>query len=92
LVSLQAKPSGAVGSEAASQAQPISGSQRQGLAAYCEVDARRKKSVNRMPKWADKRKVLIFYEMAADLGLSVDHIIPLQERTSAAYMWRIVCR
>ena len=31
-----------------------------------------------MPKWADKRKIRLFYEMAADLGLSVHHIIPLQ--------------
>ena len=29
-------------------------------------------------KWANKRKIRAFYEMAADLGLTVDHDVPLQ--------------
>jgi hypothetical protein len=51
---------------------------RREYAAYRELDARRKRSVNRMPKWANKKKIRAFYEMASDLGLSVDHIIPVQ--------------
>ena len=51
---------------------------RREYAAYRELDARRKKSVNRMPKWANKKKIRAFYEMATDLGLTVDHDIPLQ--------------
>ena len=51
---------------------------RRNYASYRELDARRKRSVNRMPKWANKDRIRQLYEMASDLGLSVDHIVPLQ--------------
>lgn len=33
---------------------------------------------SQMPSWADKKKILYFYEEASYLGLTVDHIIPLK--------------
>ena len=45
---------------------------------YRKISTQRAKHRNRIPKWADKRRLHSFYRMANDLGLTVDHIVPLQ--------------
>ncbi|MDD5006737.1 MAG: HNH endonuclease signature motif containing protein [Candidatus Omnitrophica bacterium] len=39
--------------------------------------AMRRGKTPHMPKWADKRKIEEIYKQARDMGLTVDHIIPL---------------
>ena len=45
---------------------------------YEAIDKRRKEHLYRIPAWQPTKQIADFYEMASDLGLEVDHIIPLQ--------------
>ena len=51
---------------------------RRSCGRYREVDSRRKWFLNNIPAWTTRKQLQVFYDMAADLGLEVDHIIPLQ--------------
>jgi hypothetical protein len=42
--------------------------------------AQKARELNRVPAWADLKKIERFYIKAAKLGLTVDHVIPLQGR------------
>ena len=42
------------------------------------LERRRKEFLNRIPAWANRAKIRAFYAMAKDLGLTVDHDVPLQ--------------
>ncbi len=45
---------------------------------YRPIDRRRKLALDRIPAWQSRAEIVAFYDMAHDLGLEVDHIIPLQ--------------
>jgi hypothetical protein len=45
---------------------------------YRAIDSKRKEFLNRIPKWQNRAEIVAFLDMAHNLGLEVDHIIPLQ--------------
>jgi Tol biopolymer transport system component len=47
---------------------------------YRDAECKRKRHLNNTPAWANKDKIIAFYRTAKDLGLSVDHEVPLQGR------------
>jgi 5-methylcytosine-specific restriction endonuclease McrA len=51
---------------------------RRFAARYREIDRKRKKFLNRIPAWQSRAEIVAFLDMAHDLALEVDHIIPLQ--------------
>ena len=48
---------------------------------YREYDSRRKKFLNKIPKWQSRREIDEFLSRAHAMGMEVDHIIPLQGET-----------
>jgi hypothetical protein len=38
------------------------------------------KSLNAVPTWSERNKILVVYQKAAELGLWVDHIVPLRSK------------
>lgn len=47
---------------------------------YRDAECKRKRHLNNTPAWAKKDAIIAFYRAAKDLGLSVDHEVPLQGR------------
>jgi len=51
---------------------------RRNIHDYRAWENERKRFLNRIPKWEKRSRIVAFLKMAHDLGLEVDHIIPLR--------------